>query len=79
VRRPAGSCGDRARALAGIGREGGDIDEAHNIGVITGLGDHGTAIGMSNQEDRLPLLGDHLAGALSIIGKRSQRILHGHH
>ena len=52
-RRVGRSGGDqRADRLARVGRERGDVNERGDTGVVAGLGDDGSAVGMADQHGR---------------------------
>ena len=55
------------------------VDTWYHVGdvrQITGLGDRGTAVGMSDAQDRPVHLPGHLSGALDVVGQGRQRVLH---
>ncbi|MNR32417.1 hypothetical protein D3C85_1500030 [compost metagenome] len=64
--------GNGARALARIGSEGGNIDQADDVGHVAHLGDHGAAVGVTDQQHGTGLLRHHLAGSLGVVGQRGQ-------
>src|SRR5215204_2462050 len=63
---------ERFHRLALVRHESRDINERRHFGSITRLGDHRSAIGMANENDRFALrAGDHLGrGDIAFKGKR---------
>ena len=68
---------DLGEGLAGLGGEGGDVDQSDDVGQVTGLGDHRAAVGVADEQDRSVGLADHLLGAGGVVGERRQGVLHG--
>jgi len=63
-------------ALALVGDEGGDIDEADDVRRIARLGDHDAAIAVADQDRRALLQLQHPLGRRHVVGERGQRLLH---
>jgi hypothetical protein len=74
--RTRGRVGDqRVDGLAGVGREGGDVDERLDVGVVAGLGDDGPAVGVADEDGVLVLI-EHPAGDGDVVGERDRRVLY---
>ena len=71
--------GDATGALAGIRREGSDVDQALHVGLATGLADHRAAVGVADQQHRPVDLPDHFPGASCVVGQRGKRQFHRLH
>ncbi len=65
--------GDR---LARVRRKSGDIDQRFDLGIIAGFGDHGTAVGVADQDHRAVLRRDDPPGDFDIAGQRERGVLH---
>lgn len=69
---------DAGQALALVGREGGDVDEADDVGQFAAhLGDDGPAVGVPDEEHVAVDLRDHLARARGVVGEGGEGQLDG--
>jgi hypothetical protein len=61
--------------LARVRCEGRDVDERRHVRVVASFGDHRSAIGMTNENDRLSQRVDDALGRDNVALKRERRIL----
>ncbi len=72
--------GDQRRhRLTLIGGKGRDVDEALDLGVVAGIGDDDTAVGVADQDDRAVLSGNGALGDGNVVFQRDGRVLHDRH
>src|SRR5690606_16802818 len=62
--------------LAGVGRQGRDVDQGGHVRVHAGLRDDRTAPGVTHQYGGAVLPFQHARGRPDVVFKRGQRILH---
>ena len=60
-----------------LGHPSRDINKPYDLGVISGLGDDGTAPGVPHENDRAILYGDDSTRRVYIVRQRRERILNG--
>src|SRR6185295_7853794 len=58
-----------------VRREPRDVDERRHVGVVSSLGDHGSAVGMSHKDHRFALRVDDALGRIRVALERERRIL----
>lgn len=77
--RPAGVLDQRGDRFAAVRCKRRDVDQACDARIVTGLGDHGPAVGLPHENDGTVLFGDDAPGRGHVVGKRGGRILHDTH
>jgi hypothetical protein len=79
-RKPSSEGADEsAHRLARVGREGRNVGEAGDVLVTPGLGDHGAAVGVADEDRRAVLLVEHVVRGLDVAVERERLILHDAH
>ena len=66
----------RVHRLARIWRERRDVDERCHVRIVARLGDHCSAVGMADEDDRLDLRVDHAPDRFDVTFERQRRVLH---
>ena len=62
--------------LALVGRERRDVHERRDLSLVAGLGDHGAAVGVADEDDRSVVRVDHLLGGRDVALEGHRRVLH---
>src|SRR5829696_4599502 len=67
---------ERFLRLARVRHPARDVDERRHVGIITRLGDHRSAVGVADEDDRIALLADDHLGRGDVVLERDGRVLH---
>ena len=70
---------DRSEDFTGLGRECGNVDELLHLGVVAGLGDDASAIGVAHQDNRAFEVVERAIDDGDVFLKRGQGNLRGGH
>src|ERR671914_2610450 len=67
---------ERFLRLARVRHPARDVDERRHVGMVASLGDHRSAVGVADEDDRLALLADDHLGRGDVLLERDGRVLH---
>ena len=62
--------------LARVRHPARDVDERRHVGMVASLGDHRSAVGVADEDDRIALLADDHLGGGDVVLERDGRVLH---